>query len=203
MLPGGAPVKANVTTRVGVVFIPHPPDLRVEPTREEWHQGQKAHELGEAALSRIVKNRLHDMSPEAAIEWKCFHSLHARTKCSEHLPNLPADIEITGDSSTYPYLAPGEKAKSTFDGTPRLLLPVLREMVRFPRPLITWNIFEEAPPTTFPTTPTAGDSDEDSATTCKPMAEEAPLREPREANNVTHSLNTDGQRRKGLQADSA
>ena len=142
---------------------------------------------------------MEGFSPRACIEWKCLQKLHLNSKVAAHLPNFPVTITITGDASTSAYLAMGETASKTFTGTPCLLRPILKELMRFDRPFITWDILTEAPPNTFPTVPKHG------VPNCEPCDGEAtgdgeePLRDPRIACNVEHSGWTQGQRKKGLQ----
>ena len=40
-----------------------------------------------------------------------------------------------------------------FTGAPRPMLPLLKQMVRFERPFITWDIWNEPAPLAFPATP--------------------------------------------------
>jgi hypothetical protein len=197
LYPGSARVNANVTTAHGVMFVPLPPDLTKEPHREEFHDEKKAIDMGQKALDRIVGGKM-SMTKEASIEWKCLQKLHSHAKCAAHLPSLPTRVEVTGDATTAPYLPPGEKASRSYKGTPCLLRPILREMQRFPRPYITWQIFDVDPPTSFPTTPSGEQPFADCAP-CSGQTVPTPLRDPRVANNVTHKENTDGQRKRGLQ----
>ena len=79
------------------------------------------------------------------------------------LPTLPCKISATADGETAAVgtaeqgqaePSPGSGAyEFLFKGTaPAPLLPMLQQMVRFPRPYITWDLFNSAPPLTFPDT---------------------------------------------------
>ena len=73
--PGSAAIERTVTTADGVLFIPHPPDLRREPKREEWHD-EKPHDVAHVCKKILeVRHRL-DLTVEARKEWHLMHSLH-------------------------------------------------------------------------------------------------------------------------------
>ena len=52
---GSAQVKKEQETPEGVVFIPHPPDLRKEPMREEWREEKVG---GDSQLVHVSPHRL-------------------------------------------------------------------------------------------------------------------------------------------------
>jgi hypothetical protein len=145
---------ANVTTEDGVIFIPHPPDLRTEPLREEWELVKGEGPVGaHKAMQRILgKRESWELSDAGALDWKTLAELHKDKQRAGMMPDMPYTIEVEGDESTAPYLEPGSTAKRTFDGTPSKLLPILQELCkdRFQRPSITWDIFREEPPHSFP-----------------------------------------------------
>ena len=84
---------------------------------------------------------------------------------------------------------PEEHVEHSFSGTPRLLRPMLRDMMRFPRPLITWDIFETEPPASWPN-PLNGNTSERFEGRAKSGSKgpEKPRRDPAEANSVEHLL---------------
>ena len=86
-------------------------------------------------------------------------------------------------------LPTGESAERTFDGSPQLFLPVLKQLMRFPRPFITWSIFEEEAPSTFPTEPTEGADEVHAEVNTEEHGPEK-ARDPRDVNNVTHMERT-------------
>jgi hypothetical protein len=140
------------------------------------------------------------MRPESAQEWKCFEQLHMQsTQHASQLPNLPTTITVTGDATTSAYLAPGETAQTTYNGTPCKLLHILPRLRRYDRPFIKHNPFEDPPPNVFPTTPRESAAAGPPPCSDDTGEQEVELRDPRVANNVTHILNTESQRKKGLQ----
>ena len=68
---------------------------------------------------------------------------------------------------------------------PKPLLPLLKDLARLPRPLITWDLFKDAPPREFPP-PRAADDGERPAALGMSTNDHALLRDPRRVNNVTH-----------------
>ena len=86
-----------------------------------------------------------------------------------------------------------------FTGAPCPMLPLLKEMVRFERPFITWDIWKEAPPLRFPATRRPPEADAPPApagqggagTSSAPpeQSAEPPLRSPRHVNRVRHKGN--------------
>ena len=108
---------------------------------------------------------------------------------------MPYTIEEVGNRDTRDFLPEGETCKKTFEGTPQPLLPILKELMRFPRPLITWNVFEDPPPPSFPedVTTTAGQPGDEQPGQDAPVA-----RDPRLVNNVTHMEHTAAQYKRGL-----
>ena len=189
-LPGSPAVECNQTTEEGVVFISRPPDLRSGPRREAWDEKQQK---SSAACKGIIKGRWEgELSSEDKKEWRIFEEMYRDRWHSGAIPNLPATFSITGSQDTAGYLEPGRTHEMRMDGSPKDLKTVLKEMARFDRPLITWDIFEEEAPTTFPTEPTGvrrsprrSTSDGTSARG-EGAGPEKPLRDPREVNNVTH-----------------
>jgi hypothetical protein len=194
---GSAPVLKTVETHEGVVFIPRPPDLRREPAREEWRE-EKVGGAAKACRKALTIRHKSDLSKEACREWKVLGSFHERYTMASSVPNMPHTEKVQGDATTKEFLENGEAAERTFEGTPQALLPLLKRVCfRFPRPLITWNIFSEEAPTSFPT---AGSSDGDSNSRSREEggSTEA-LRDPRKVNNVVHKGQTVGQWKKGQQ----
>ena len=90
-------------------------------------------------------------SKREATEWLALLAVHEQGRLhSNALPHLPRVQSVPHDKLSKQWLGEGEQAEHTFDGTPRLLRPMLKEMMRFNRPLITWDIFEEAAPAAWP-----------------------------------------------------
>ena len=191
---GRAPVKKTQETHEGVVFVPRPPDLRREPAREEW----KEEKVGQAAKSckkALTVRHQSDLTPEACREWSVLGSFHNKYTKASSVPNLPHTEKVQGDAKTKEFLKVGESAERTFDGTPQALLPLLKRMsFRFPRPLITWDIFSEEAPSSFPST---GRADQRAETSGEGQFESDELRDPRQVNRVVHKGQTNGQWKRG------
>ena len=87
--------------------------------------------------------------------------MHGRTGDAEAIPTLPCTVKVTtnseggmeaeqvprsaqGDEQAAPPTAPSGSDEDTwcftFTGAPCQMLPLLRQMVRFERPFITWDI---------------------------------------------------------------
>ena len=162
--PGSAPVVKTQETHEGVVFVPRPPDLRREPAREEWKE-EKVAQAAKACKKALTVRHKSDLSTEACREWSVLGSFHEKYPKASSVPNLPHTEKIQGDARTKEFLKAGESAQRTFDGTPQPLLPLLKRMsFRFPRPLITWDIFSEEAPSSFPSSGRAGQQQATSAT---------------------------------------
>ena len=180
--PNGAAmqVEANVTDPVGVMYIRRPPDLRKEPQRESLNEEKQ--DIGKLCTS-ILKVRSHDLSPDAKAFWKGLGKFFEGATSADQIPTLPHTFEVPhecGDEEKEPF-------RYTLDGTPRKLLPILKGLVRFERPLITWDLFNDAPPQEFSdkrASPAAsasvGQADP------PPPGTLPPLRDPRETNVVVH-----------------
>lgn len=181
-------VSKNVTTKGGVSFIPRPPDLRREPSREEWND---KHDTASAACKSIISGRAAgDLSNEDKLRWRLLQAMHEKCNHSWSAPNLPTTIEVTGDTSTGSFLPPGQPASQCFHGTPSALLPKIKELMRFKRPLISWDIFNEEAPAEFQPLGNDGQDEELGQTDLNHQAETSELRDPRCVNSVAHSLYT-------------
>ena len=143
----------NETTEEGVCFIPHPPSLQREPPIEEY----KAKHADDLKPEQEIRNLLKksdmggdtgDFTNPEAHEWLALRAVHETGRLGAHaLPDLEAHTQaVPHDAMSNKYLDPGEHAQHTFHGTPRRLLPMLKDMMRFTRPLITWDPFLAPPP---------------------------------------------------------
>ena len=177
-------------THEGVVFVPRPPDLRREPAREEWRE-EKVGQAAKACKKALTVRHKSDLSKEACRESSVLGSFHDKYTKASSVPNLPHTEKVQGNAKTKEFLKAGESAERTFDGTPQALLPVLRRMsFRFPRPLITWDIWSEEAPSSFPSSSRA---DQQSGTTQEGQFRSEELRDPRKVNRVVHKGQTQGQ----------
>ena len=105
--------------------------------------------------------------------WHALGAMHGSKGLAEEIPALPCSVTVTSDaegelSAGMPQAgsrgqagsaaagAPAEGASSFtfhFSGAPCPMLPLLKEMVRYERPFITWDLWSEAPPEVFPSEP--------------------------------------------------
>ena len=174
--PNGAPmqVEANVTDEVGVIYIRRPPDLRKEPSRESLNEEKQ--DLAKACSS-ILKVRGGDLSDASKAFWEGLGKVFDGVLNAEQIPSLPHTFEVPSR---------GEPFRYTLDGTPCKLLPILKDLRRFDRPLIHWDPFNDAPPQEFSDTRAATPPGAPTRQTEQPPADEAPLRDPRATNVVVH-----------------
>ena len=192
----------NETTEEGVCFIPHPPSLQREPPIEEY----KAKHADDLKPEQEIRNLLKksdmggdtgDFTNPEAHEWLALRAVHETGRLGAHaLPDLEAHTQaVPHDAMSNKYLDPGEHAQHTFHGTPRRLLPMLKDMMRFTRPLITWDPVLAPPPREWPNPLHAAASERfggggstTGATAPPPPGGKAERRQPAEANSVVHQL---------------
>ena len=125
----------NETVPTGVIFVTRPPDLREEPDREDLDQASDDARM-EQVCGRIQRVRQEDLSAKGAASWKALEQLHHNGRLAASVPSLPHTITV-------------DEHSFAFDGCPQPLRPLLHDLMIFERPLITWDIFSEAPPTEF------------------------------------------------------
>ena len=196
----------NETTEEGVVFIPHPPSLMREPPIESY-KNKHLDDLSPAAEIRQLLRKTDTgktgtggedghsyFTKEEAAEWLALLAVHEKGRLhSAALPFLPCTQSVVHDVDSRKWFGPEDTSAYTFRGTPKLLLPMLKQMMRFPRPLITWNIFEEPPPASWPnpkqTQPSARF---DFSAHSEPSKRQR--RDPAEANSVEHDLYNSAER---------
>ena len=110
------------------------------------------------------------------------------------MPDMPHTVTEVGTGETRDFLPEGDKCEKMFDGVPQPLLPILRELMRFPRPLITWDLFRDPPPPTFPVHTAAAPGGPQEPP--RAAAETARPRDPRTVNNVVHMDHTAAQHKR-------
>ena len=135
MQNGSQDVEVNETEPTGVVFVMRPPDLRAEPQREEHDQSSDDTKM-EQICERIRRLRKEDLSEQSLAFWTALEQVHAKGRRAASVPSLPHTERV------------GERT-FTFEGCPQPLRPLLHDLMRFERPLITWDLFNEAPPAEF------------------------------------------------------
>ena len=129
-------VLVNESEADGVLFVTRPPDLRQEPLREDFTDKNDDQQM-EKACERIRRLRAQDLSESGLAFWEALEAMHKDGRHAGAVPDLPCTKTGRGRSFT-------------FTGCPQPLIPLLRELRRFPRPLITWDIFGAPPPSQFP-----------------------------------------------------
>ena len=135
-LTGMQEVAVNETDPSGVMFVMRPPDLRTEPQREEYVDTSNDDAKMAQNCERIRKVRREDLSEKSLAFWTALEQMHHDGRRAASVPSLPHTKCVDGH-------------EFTFDGCPQPLRPLLFDLMRFERPLITWDIFTEAPPAEF------------------------------------------------------
>lgn len=148
--------------------------------------------------------------------WHALAAVHGKKGLVDEIPNMPCTVTVAkmkeeGEGHVKGEMKAGlpkpglrcanqeaapqnaETFQFQFAGAPCPMLPLLKDMVRFERPFITWDIWKEPPPLTFPSVarPTAAAS---SSAHVPPQAGRAqdppnaqpPLRDPAKVNKVRH-----------------
>jgi hypothetical protein len=157
------------------------------------NQLERNGEGAKACKKALTVRHKTDLTTDACREWSVLGSFHNKFTKASSLPNLPHTEKVEGVAKTKEFLKVGESAERTFDGTPQALLPLLKRMsFRFPRPLITWDIFSEEAPSSFPS---SGRANQEAEKTGQGQSEE--LRDPRKVNHVVHKGQTQGQWKRG------
>ena len=124
--------KYNATTPNGLLFVTHPPDLTVECKREAY--SEKAEFVPTDSIRKILSKRADDLAPADKAHWQALQQVHEQcAQASTTIPNMPFDVQAGGQTFT-------------FDGLPRPLIPLLKELMIFERPLLGKEPFEHPPP---------------------------------------------------------
>ena len=179
----------NVTAVAGLQFIKVPPNIKTEPLREDFEQPGKSsagrRNMTKAAqvCDKVVAVR--EGTPDALGEEECLHwrALADVFREYQHAGALP-DMPIT-------------RRGIAFDGLPRKLLPILRDLRRFERPLITWDPLSEPAPSEWQDPSKCGGSGAGEPKGASPTEHNTAaggLRDPRSVNHVTHAGYTKTQR---------
>ena len=154
----------------------------------------------------------HDLPRGGRTEayWHALKAVHGSTGLADGIPALPCTVTVSTDADgdlqasaprsirldpqAHTDAEPGTFSFG-FSGAPCPMLPLLKQMVRFERPFITWDIWNSAPPPAFPASPLpdrqAADA-ADGAAAAAAGSEDPPLRDPDRANRVCHLGNRQG-----------
>ena len=153
----GETVVANRTIPAGVVFVAQPPNLTAEPPREETDEKGRDH--GREAIRRVLARKDLPKTGRERAFWHALYYMHG-SGLAEAIPNLPCSVSAADHSRDSGSLADeGSEVEDGFykfdfkGSSPSPFLPMLKEMVRFERPYITWPIWTETPPLAFPSEP--------------------------------------------------
>lgn len=167
----------NVTTDAGVHFVGAPPDLRSEPLREDYAapKSDKSPTPSAVCSSLVQKRKGHpeELSADSAAHWEALGSIFAKHPHPASMPEMPI-----------------HEGNFEFDGCPLKLLPILRGLRRFPRPLITWDPFKDAPPQAWPDPAHAAGGAAAASTASGDSTDPhggSTLRDPRQVNSVSHA----------------
>ena len=124
--------KYNATMPNGLLFVTHPPDLTVECKREAY--SEKAEFVPTDSIRKILSKRADDLAPADKAHWQALQQVHELcAQASTTIPNMPFNVEAGGRTFT-------------FDGLPRPLVPLLKKLMIFERPLLGKEPFEHPPP---------------------------------------------------------
>lgn len=132
---GQVQVDVNESKPFGVRFVIKPPDLREEPPREPFADA-KVDKVVEA-VRKIIEVRGDDLTPHGMAHWEALRAVHSEYREAQGVPSMPRAVQ-TGSNHAF-----------QFDGLPRPLLPILRDLQRFERPF-NHDLFAEPPPDAFP-----------------------------------------------------
>ena len=183
--PGSAPVEKTVTSMRGINFIPHPPDLRCEPAREEWVE-EKLKEARDNCHKIGKVRHATDLTDADKQGWHVLGEMLRPLRHSGAMPSMPHIARATGSASTAAFLPDGKTAALSFDGSPRPLIPILSGLMRFKRPLITWDIFKEPPPASFEIAASMNPTRDPTREHTQNEGQKEAVRDPRLVNNVVH-----------------
>ena len=160
----------NTTTDDGILFVNRPPDLRRDAPRESF--SDKHADKPTAAIKSLLKAWKPELEGKATASWEALQALHALSPIhSGQVPDMPHQPE--GFSTE-------------FKGSPMALKDILKGLQRLDRPLITWRIWDEAPPSTFPSTPLSSTSAGATCHASDPAAAVDARRDVRTVNRVLH-----------------
>ena len=185
VLVGGQTVMRNVATTQGVQIIGTPPRMLLqEPDREDFTDKSAEKPSAASVIDNMLKKREgteEELSREAHAHWTALASVFRHTRAAQ-IPDMPHDA------------AHGH----TFVGCPTKLIPMLKAMMRFDRPLTYWDPFSEEPPAAWPDAAAAEAARNRRAGGTHDLrgagadvggagagAQQPPRRDPREYNNVT------------------
>jgi hypothetical protein len=173
-----------VTTEEGILFVQHPPSLNKEPPFEDWADKANPAKAITALLKHHDNKSSNDFTPSNIREWCALRQMH-QFPHAHAVPLLPHTAVIEGTPETRCWLPVGEQFKHTFDGTPKKCMPILKELRRFERPLITWPIFDEDAPSEWPSF-TPHEQRFHTQRHAQDEGKQKARRDPAQVNSVTH-----------------
>ena len=136
--------------------------------------------LGMESVKKVLQRQ--DLKDDRARAfWHAIGAIHGSKGLVEEIPNMPCTVTVAKNKeeeedeesefkagrpqpgfrdaaqpapSDSAQPAPSDSYQFQFAGAPCPMRPLLKQMVRFERPFITWDIWNERPPLAFPGTAT-------------------------------------------------
>ena len=124
-----------------------------------------------------------ELPPESKSHWQSLMQLFEKSGDAKHAGAMP-DLPVTIGEHKF-----GEHKFDHWRAQicPRKLLPMLKDLQRFARPLITWDLFNNEPPSSFPKPAEEGaEGRSNNTSSSSRSSNNVQLRDPRVANHVTH-----------------
>lgn len=142
------------------------------------------------AIGKILDKRESDLCSASIQFWKSLEKLHWQYQNNaQEIPGMP-------------YVATTEANEQgfTFNGSPQKFLPILKELIRFPRCLPCAQDFDHEPPSSWAESVMQHDEVQVERPTSNESAGEEHLRDPRLENSVSHEAYRAAQVRKAKRA---
>ena len=171
----------NVTNPNGIVFVDKPPNLSARlPGRELWSDERE--QIPADACKEVLNKR--DLSEESRAEWRALRDFHTQYVSADSLPAMPHTIS---DSET--------GKEFVLDGGPKPLLPILKKLMRFRRPLLEGHDpFAVKPEVDWPSHARRYANQEEVIGVNRPVADGYERRHVFDVGVVVHSQYSDSQR---------
>ena len=128
---------ANVTTQEGIEFVMTPPRVLLrEPQREDFKgDAIEAAKCIDELIQKRSDTPSERLSDDEVAHWKALAAVYRSAPRAGQVPDMPHTPE---------------GSRCTLAGCPSRVLPTLKAMRRFPRPLLYWDPFTDEPPDAWP-----------------------------------------------------
>ena len=100
MQTGTQNIEVNETEPRGVIFVMRPPDLRMEPQREDHDESTDEETKMAKICERIRRVRRGDLSEKSSAFWKALEQLHQKGRRAASVPSLPHTERADGHEFT-------------------------------------------------------------------------------------------------------